>query len=110
MQLGIIWACYEGNIHCQNGKNALHLSADFMHLCHMAKSSSAASKTFIPVKLCYSHIGGQLGSLLSEHFVAKKWIEPVEGNERQYAVTTRGKKGFADLGIDLSLITPQELA
>jgi hypothetical protein len=76
----------------------------------MAKSSNATPKTFIPVKLCYSHIGGQLGSLLSEHFIAKKLIEPIEGNERLYSVTTKGKKAFTDLGIDLSLITPQELA
>jgi hypothetical protein len=76
----------------------------------MAKSSSATAKTFIPVKLCYSHIGGQLGSLLSEHFISRKWIEPIEGNERLYSVTTKGKKAFIDLGIDLSLITPQELA
>ena len=80
-------------------------------LCVMAKANSAgsSSKTFIPVKLCYSHIGGQLGSLLSEHFIGKKWIEPVDGNERIFSVTTKGKKAFTDLGIDLSLITPQEL-
>jgi DNA-binding PadR family transcriptional regulator len=74
----------------------------------MAKTT--ASKTFIPVKLCYSHIGGQLGSLLSETLITKKWIEPVEGNERLYQVTSKGKKAFGDLGIDLSLITPQEMA
>jgi hypothetical protein len=71
----------------------------------MAKTS----KSFLPVKLCYSHIGGQLGSLLAEHFMAKKWIGQVEGNERLYFVTPKGNKAFADLGIDLSLITPQEL-
>jgi hypothetical protein len=75
----------------------------------MAKASGSTPKTFIPVKLCYSHIGGQLGSLLSEHFIAKKWIEPVEDNERLFSVTAKGKKAFADLGIDLSLITPQEI-
>lgn len=76
----------------------------------MAKASSSTSKTFIPVKLCYSHIGGQLGSLLSEHFITKKWIEQVEGNERLFHITAKGKKAFAALGIDLSLITPHELA
>jgi hypothetical protein len=74
----------------------------------MAKTTT--SKTFIPVKQCYSHIGGQLGSLLSETFIIKRLIEPVEGNERLYQVTSKGKKAFADLGIDLSLITPQEMA
>jgi hypothetical protein len=74
----------------------------------MAKATTG-TKTFIPVKLCYSHVGGQLGSLLSEHFISNKWIEPVDGNERLFAVTAKGKKAFADLGIDLSLITPQGL-
>ena len=68
---------------------------------------ASTSKSFIPVKLCYSHIGGQLGSLLSEQFIAKKWIEPVDGNERLYSVTAKGKKAFTEMGIDLSLITPQ---
>jgi hypothetical protein len=71
--------------------------------------AKASTETFIPVKLCYSHIGGQLGSLLSEHFIAKKWIETVQGNERLFSVTAKGKRAFADLGIDLSLITPQEV-
>ena len=68
---------------------------------------ASTSRSFIPVKLCYSHIGGQLGSLLSEQFIAKKWIEPVNGNERLYSVTVKGKKAFTEMGIDLSLITPQ---
>jgi DNA-binding PadR family transcriptional regulator len=75
----------------------------------MAKASASIPKTFIPVKFCYSHIGGQLGSLLSDHFIAKKWIEQVDGNERLYSITAKGKKAFAELGIDLSLITLQEL-
>ncbi|MES2329284.1 MAG: ArsR family transcriptional regulator [Bacteroidota bacterium] len=68
------------------------------------------AKTIIPVKLCYSHIGGQLASLLAEHFVANKWIESVEGNERKFYVTAKGKKAFKEMGIDLSLIAEETLA
>lgn len=75
----------------------------------MAKATDSHPTTFIPVKPCYSHIGGQLGSLLCEHFIANKWIEQVSGNERQYSITSKGKKEFSALGIDLSLITPQAL-
>jgi hypothetical protein len=60
--------------------------------------------SIIPVKLCYSHIGGQLGSLLSEHIISNKWIEKVDGNDRMYYVTVKGKKAFKEMGIDLSLI------
>ena len=67
----------------------------------------ANTAKIIPVKLCYSHLGGQLGSLLAEHFIAKKWIQQAEGNERLYTITPKGKKGFAELGIDLSLIAEQ---
>jgi DNA-binding PadR family transcriptional regulator len=68
----------------------------------MAKPSA---KTILPVKLCYSHIGGQLGSLLTEHFIASKWIQKTDNNERLYSITTKGKKELTAMGIDLSLIT-----
>lgn len=69
----------------------------------------AKPKTFIPAKRCHSHIGGQLGTLLMEHFITVKWVEPVEGNERLFAITTKGKKGFAEMGVDVSLIAEQEM-
>lgn len=55
--------------------------------------------------MCYSHIGGQLGSLLTEHFISNKWIEKIDDNDRLYLVTTKGKKEFKQMGIDLTLIT-----
>lgn len=72
----------------------------------MAKTSS---NLIIPVKLCYSHIGGQLGSLLSEHFINNKWIEKTDGNDRLYFVTAKGKKAFKEMGIDLSLIQEKNM-
>ena len=62
----------------------------------------------IPVKLCYSHIGGRLGSMLTDHYIEKGWIKQSAGNERFYYVTKKGKKIFTEMGIDLSLI-PEEI-
>ncbi len=61
----------------------------------------------IPVKLCYSHIGGRLGSMLTEHYVQKGWIKQSPDNERLFYVTVKGKKCFTELGLDLSII-PEE--
>jgi DNA-binding PadR family transcriptional regulator len=58
----------------------------------------------IPVKSCYSHIGGRLGNLLMEQFIEKEWIKKTESNERLYYITTQGKAAFTQMGIDLSLI------
>ncbi|HEX3025503.1 MAG TPA: hypothetical protein VHP12_09845 [Chitinophagaceae bacterium] len=65
------------------------------------------NKKLIPAKLCYSHIGGRLGGLLTKHYINKGWIKQVENNERLYYVTPKGKKAFTEMGIDLSLI-PEE--
>lgn len=72
----------------------------------MAKTSQVK---ILPVKRCYSHIGGQLGSLLAEHFIAHKWIEQVEDNERLYFITPKGKKAFKEIGVDISLIAEEVL-
>ena len=70
-------------------------------------AAKAVSKKILPVKLCYSHVGGRLGSLLTELYLEKVWIKQTEENERMYYITPKGKKSFTDLGIDLSLI-PEE--
>ncbi len=41
-------------------------------------------KRIIPVKSCYSHIGGWLGNLLMEQFIEKEWVKKTESNERLY--------------------------
>jgi len=64
-------------------------------------------KKIIPVKLCYSHIGGRLGNLLTEHYIKSGWIKKIEENERTFYVTPKGKKIFTEMGIDLSLL-PEE--
>ncbi len=70
-------------------------------------ATKTTNKKAVPVKMCYSHVGGRLGNLLAETFVTKGWIKQAEGNERLYHVTTKGKKAFKDMGVDLSLI-PEE--
>ncbi len=73
----------------------------------MAKTS--ISKNEIPVKPCYSHVGGKLGSLLMEQFIQNGWIKKSATNERLYYITTKGKSGFTDMGIDLSLIPSEQI-
>ena len=60
----------------------------------------------IPAKLCYSHIGGKLGSLLMEQFIVKGWLMR-HMDEHSYYITEQGKQAFAAMGIDLSLIRPE---
>ena len=57
-----------------------------------------------PAKTCYSHLGGKLGSLLLEQFIAKQWIAKAQPGDKQYYITPLGEAAFAKLGVDLSLI------
>ena len=66
-------------------------------------------KKIIPAKLCYSHIGGRLGSLLAEHYIKSGWIKKVEDNERLFYITAKGKKIFNEMGIDLSLLQEETI-
>lgn len=66
-------------------------------------------KKIIPAKLCYSHIGGRLGSLLTEHYIKSGWIKQTEDNVRLFYVTPKGKKIFIEMGIDLSLLQEETI-
>lgn len=55
-------------------------------------------------KLCYEHIGGKLGNLLLEQFVAKGWLAKHHATDKNYYITQKGTLEFTKLGIDLSLI------
>lgn len=57
-----------------------------------------------PAKLCYEHIGGKLGSLLLEQFVAKGWLAKENPSDKHFYITERGEVEFAKLGIDLTQI------
>ena len=61
-----------------------------------------------PVKLCYSHIGGKLGSLLLEHFERKGWIEKTD-NSKHFYITEEGLAEFEKMGIDISQIKDEVL-
>lgn len=57
-----------------------------------------------PAKSCYNHIGGKLGELLMEQFVAKEWIAKEVSADKHFYITEKGEREFANLGIDLSRI------
>lgn len=53
-------------------------------------------------KLCYEHVGGKLGELLLQNFIAKGWLVKDELNKKEFQITEKGTKGFIYLGIDLA--------
>ncbi|ANH81089.1 ArsR family transcriptional regulator [Niabella ginsenosidivorans] len=62
-----------------------------------------------PAKLCYTHIGGKLGSLLLEKFIQDKWLAKDNPADKHFYITDKGQKEFAKLGIDVSQIKSEEL-
>ncbi|WP_143304965.1 ArsR family transcriptional regulator [Chitinophaga vietnamensis] len=65
---------------------------------------SADKASVKPVKLCYSHIGGKLGSLLIDNFIEKGWIARDPDSNKHYYLTPAGEKGLTKMGIDISQI------
>lgn len=61
----------------------------------------------LPAKTCYSHIGGKLGALLLEQFVAKGWLSRSPDREKPFFITEEGEREFSRLGIDLKQIKPE---
>lgn len=74
----------------------------------MSKRIAAETK-MKPVKLCYRHIGGKLGVLLTQAFIEKKWVAKSNSGEKHYHITAKGEKELAKLGIDLSQIIPESI-
>ena len=42
--------------------------------------------------MCYSHIGGKLGTLLMETFLDKEWIARDKPSDKQFHITDKEKK------------------
>lgn len=57
-----------------------------------------------PAKVCYEHIGGKLGMLLLEQFIAKDWLAKEKPDDKNFYITDKGILEFTKLGIDLSQI------
>ncbi|WP_374445913.1 ArsR family transcriptional regulator [Epilithonimonas sp.] len=57
-----------------------------------------------PAKLCYEHIGGKLGNLLLEQFIAKGWLAKETPEDKDFYITEKGETEFTKLGVDLSKI------
>lgn len=62
-----------------------------------------------PVKFCYTHIGGKLGTMLLEAFTNKGWIAKNKPTDKHFCITDMGQKEFTKLGLDLSQIKSEEL-
>ncbi|RAI98441.1 hypothetical protein LX64_04803 [Chitinophaga skermanii] len=71
----------------------------------MMAKKTVDTKHTIPVKLCYSHIGGKLGMRIFEHFEQQGWIVRDESTEKHYKLTPLGEQALAKLGVDLEGIT-----
>ena len=57
-----------------------------------------------PAKMCYEHIGGKLGMLLADAFIAKGWIARQSAADKHFFITPEGEKELAKLGIDVAQI------
>ncbi len=57
-----------------------------------------------PAKMCYEHLGGKLGMLLADAFIAKGWIARQTPTDKHYYITAEGEKEFLKLGVDITQI------
>jgi hypothetical protein len=62
----------------------------------------------IPAKMCYSHIGGKLGTLLMETFLDKGWLKKNADDDKHFHVTSKGETEFKKLGVDVSQIRTEK--
>ncbi len=75
----------------------------FVKRCAMIKQANVKS-----VKICYTHIGGKLGTLLFEQFITKGWIKKANGEDKHFSITEKGQKEFTKPGLDLSQIKSEK--
>lgn len=72
--------------------------------------SGASNDKFIPntphrlraARTCYDHIAGALGVALHDRMLNLNWLAADPSRERDYILTSQGKDGFEELGIDLA--------
>lgn len=50
---------------------------------------------------CYDHLGGKLGAMLLDLFIANEWICLAEGKSTVYILTPKGEKAFAEIGLKI---------
>lgn len=69
----------------------------------------SGKKDIKPAKACYEHIGGKLGELLMNAFIKKYWIAKETSTGKHFYITDLGKKEFAKLGVDVSVIKSENI-
>lgn len=52
-------------------------------------------------KQCYNHLGGELGTLLFEFYIANEWIERKEAKHTIYVVCEKRSTKFQEMGISI---------
>ncbi len=50
---------------------------------------------------CYDHLGGKLGAVLFDFFLANEWIHLDEGKSTVYVLTPKGEEEFAAIGLKI---------
>ena len=68
------------------------------------RTNAAAAKSAEPIRAaryCYDHLAGSLGTDLLALMLRKGWLEN-EGDARQLALTAKGEKALALLGLDIA--------
>jgi predicted transcriptional regulator len=55
-------------------------------------------------RLCYGHLGGELGGRLLDLLKEKGWIALAEGRSSVYVLTPEGRDRLSALGMNLEVI------
>jgi len=53
------------------------------------------------VRSCYDHLAGTLAVALHDRLLARGWLEPTAGPAESYALTAKGARELAALGVDV---------
>ena len=64
---------------------------------------SEKQKKYMPV-IEYPHTNGKLDGLITEIYVARDWIIPIDENKSHHALTEKGFHHLSELGVDPSVL------
>lgn len=84
-------------------EHVAQLVESLMRVAPPRKSAPAAreDEPIRAARYCYDHLAGSLGTGLFTLMLRKGWLEPVVADAKALALTPRGEKGLAQLGLDV---------